>query len=58
MVCDRLTVKEVESEMRLAGIARIADVDWAILEPNGKISFIEKEKGKQPSKQRDEPAAS
>jgi len=37
---DRLTRSEVESEMRLAGIARIADVDWAILETNGKISFI------------------
>lgn len=37
---DRLTQSEVESEMRLAGIARIADVDWAILETNGKISFI------------------
>jgi uncharacterized membrane protein YcaP (DUF421 family) len=37
---DRLTRAEVESEMRLAGIARIADVDWAILETNGKISFI------------------
>lgn len=37
---DRLTRSEVESEMRLAGIARISDVDWAILETNGKISFI------------------
>ncbi len=37
---DRLTRAEIESEMRLAGIARMADVDWAILETNGKISFI------------------
>ncbi|RVT90432.1 DUF421 domain-containing protein [Sphingomonas crocodyli] len=37
---DRLTRAEVESEMRLAGIAHICDVDWAILETNGKISFI------------------
>lgn len=38
---NRVTVSEFESEMRLAGIARLADVDWAILETNGKISFIE-----------------
>lgn len=37
---DRMTRSEVESEMRLAGIASMADVAWAILEPNGKISFI------------------
>jgi uncharacterized membrane protein YcaP (DUF421 family) len=39
---NRLTVSEIESEMRLAGIARLADVAWAILEPRGKISFIER----------------
>lgn len=38
---NRLTINEFEAEMRLAGIARVADVDWAILETNGKISFIE-----------------
>lgn len=37
---DRITRAELEIEMRLAGIARIAEVAWAILEPNGKISFI------------------
>ena len=37
---DRITQSEVESEMRLAGIAYIMDVKWAILEPQGKISFI------------------
>lgn len=40
---DRITVSEVESEMRLAGIASIRDVAWAILEPQGKISFIRRE---------------
>ena len=40
---DRITLAEVESEMRLAGIARLADVAWAILEPQGKISFIKKD---------------
>ncbi len=38
---NRLTINEFEAEMRLAGIGRVADVDWAILETNGKISFIE-----------------
>ena len=39
---NRLTRSEIESEMRLAGIARLSDVAWAILEPRGKISFIER----------------
>jgi len=39
---DRITRAEVEIEMRLAGIARISEVAWAILEPNGTISFIAK----------------
>jgi uncharacterized membrane protein YcaP (DUF421 family) len=39
---DRLTSGEIESEMRLAGIASVHDVAWAIIEPNGKISFIGK----------------
>lgn len=39
---DRMTRSEVESEMRLAGIASMRDVDWAILEPQGKISFIKR----------------
>ena len=38
----RLTVTEIESEMRLAGIAHLEDVAWAILEPRGKISFIQR----------------
>jgi uncharacterized membrane protein YcaP (DUF421 family) len=40
---DRLTQDDVLSEMRMAGIARIDDVAWAILEPQGKISFIGKD---------------
>lgn len=39
---DKVPLDELLSEMRLAGIARVADVEWAILETNGKISFIEK----------------
>lgn len=50
---DRITRAEVEIEMRLAGIARIAEVAWAILEPNGKISFIAR-KEEQSTKQEDD----
>jgi uncharacterized membrane protein YcaP (DUF421 family) len=39
---NRLTIGEIESEMRLAGIARMSDVAWAILEARGKISFIQR----------------
>ncbi len=53
---DRITRAEVESEMRLAGIGRMEDVAWAILEPQGKISFIARDKV-EPTRQRDEPAA-
>ncbi|HWT42210.1 MAG TPA: DUF421 domain-containing protein [Sphingopyxis sp.] len=48
---DRLTTDEIESEMRLAGIARLSDVEWAILEPQGKISFIKRSGGE--ARQRD-----
>lgn len=37
---DRLTLDEVKSEMRLAGISDVSDVRFAVLEPQGKISFI------------------
>lgn len=39
---NRLTRSEIESEMRLAGIACMEDVAWAILETRGKISFIQR----------------
>jgi uncharacterized membrane protein YcaP (DUF421 family) len=42
MARNRLTKMEIESEMRLAGIARLSEVAWAVLENNGKISFIER----------------
>jgi uncharacterized membrane protein YcaP (DUF421 family) len=40
---DRLTEAEIQSEMRLAGIAHVRDVSWAILERTGKMSFIKRE---------------
>ncbi|HET7589518.1 MAG TPA: YetF domain-containing protein [Solirubrobacterales bacterium] len=39
----RLTVEEIESEARLEQITSLDDVRWAILETNGKISFVEKQ---------------
>jgi uncharacterized membrane protein YcaP (DUF421 family) len=53
---DRITAAELESEMRLAGIAKLDDVAWAILEPNGKISFIARDRRKR-SRQKDDARA-
>jgi uncharacterized membrane protein YcaP (DUF421 family) len=36
---------EFSAEMRLAGIARLDQVAWAILEPQGRIAFIRKDDG-------------
>lgn len=38
----RLTREEIGAEARLEGISSIEDVRWAILETNGKISFVTK----------------
>jgi uncharacterized membrane protein YcaP (DUF421 family) len=38
----RLTPDDVAEEMRLQQILSFSDVAWAILESNGRISFIEK----------------
>ena len=40
---DKITEAEVLSEMRLSGIARLEDVQWGILEPSGKISFLKRD---------------
>jgi uncharacterized membrane protein YcaP (DUF421 family) len=40
---DRITPREIESEMRLAGIASMKEVAWGILEPQGRISFIKRD---------------
>jgi uncharacterized membrane protein YcaP (DUF421 family) len=39
---ERLTVEELAEAARLEQIAHLADVQWAILETSGKISFIPK----------------
>ncbi|MEJ7653247.1 MAG: YetF domain-containing protein [Chloroflexia bacterium] len=38
----RMTIAEAESEIRLAGIARVADVAWGVIEPQGRLSFIQR----------------
>ena len=42
---ERMTVDEIRAEARQQQIASLADVRWAVLESNGRISFIPKEKG-------------
>jgi uncharacterized membrane protein YcaP (DUF421 family) len=37
---ERVTLAEVEAEARLQQIASLSDVRWAVLETNGKISFV------------------
>jgi uncharacterized membrane protein YcaP (DUF421 family) len=39
---ERLTPEEVAAQARLQQIASIADVQWAVLETSGTISFIKK----------------
>jgi uncharacterized membrane protein YcaP (DUF421 family) len=39
----RLTREEIGAEARLEGISSIEDVRWAILETNGRISFVVKD---------------
>jgi uncharacterized membrane protein YcaP (DUF421 family) len=39
---ERLTEEEIAEEARSNGIAQLAQVRWAVLETNGKISFITK----------------
>ena len=42
---ERIDREELASEMRLAGISRLDQVAWAILEPEGKISFVRRDDG-------------
>ena len=40
---DRITLQELESEMRQQGIAHLRDVAWGIVEPKGRMSFIQRD---------------
>ncbi len=42
---ERMTVAEIRAEARQQQITSLDDVRWAVLESNGRISFIPKEKG-------------
>lgn len=54
---DRLTLSEIESEMRLAGIPHVRDVAWAIVEPRGRISFIPRDNDTDVNSQSDDEGA-
>jgi uncharacterized membrane protein YcaP (DUF421 family) len=42
---ERLTVEEVASAARIQQIASLDEIEWAIVEPSGQISFITKSSG-------------
>lgn len=41
---NRITLEELAAQARLQQIAHIEDVDWAVLETSGQISFIPKQR--------------
>lgn len=43
---ERVTPEEVFAEMHRSGIARIEDVEWAVLESDGKISIVSRQPGR------------
>lgn len=47
----RLTVDQLETQLRQRNINTMSDVKWATLEPNGQIGFILKENAKNSTKQ-------
>ena len=47
----RFTINELISEIRLKGYSDITEIDYAILEPNGKLSVISKAEYKNPTVQ-------
>lgn len=53
---ERIDSDELGAEMRLAGIARLDQVAWAILEPEGKISFIRVDEGDTDPREADDSA--
>lgn len=40
---ERITLEELAAQARLAQIASLGDVRWAVLETNGEISFVPKQ---------------
>ncbi|WP_010648538.1 DUF421 domain-containing protein [Oceanobacillus massiliensis] len=39
----RITVDQLEMNLRLQNVSKLSDVEWATLEPNGRIGFILKQ---------------
>lgn len=56
MARERVPPEEIASEMRRAGVERLEDVRWAILEPGGKIAIIREEPGESGPPEEDEAA--
>lgn len=48
----RLTVDQLEMNLRQQNVSKISDVQWATLEPNGQVGFMLKEEA-QPATKRD-----
>lgn len=46
----RLTVDELETHLRQLQIEKVSDVQWATLEPSGKVGFVLKEQAKPATK--------
>nr|WP_059104019.1 DUF421 domain-containing protein [Shouchella shacheensis] len=47
----RLTIDQLETQLRQRNVAKISDVKWATIEPNGQIGFVLKEEAKNSTKQ-------
>jgi len=47
----RLTVDQLETQLRIQNVNKISDVKWATIEPNGQIAIILKEEAKTSTKQ-------
>jgi uncharacterized membrane protein YcaP (DUF421 family) len=52
---ERLTIDDLLDEARNAGIARIADIEFAVVEADGKFSFLTPPPGQSPSGSEDQP---
>lgn len=51
MYNSRISICELMSSLRVMGISQISDVEYAILEPSGKLSVVQKAKDLPPSRE-------
>lgn len=54
---ERVSPGELYSEMHLSGVERLAEIRWAILEPDGKIAIITERPAQVSAEKRDHPLA-